>query len=115
MGKIEVIGIELYAHHGCHEEEQKLGGKYLVDVTVHADLLPSAATDDLHQTVDYVKIHDLVKKEMAIPSKLIESVSKRICDRLAALPGVNGGSVTIKKLNAPIGGVVQYVSVTLIF
>lgn len=115
MGRIEVIGIELYANHGCGEEERKLGGKYLVDISVEADLLPAAQADDLKKTVDYVKIHEIVKKEMAKSSKLIETAARRIADTLSTLPGVNGGSVTVKKLNAPIGGIVKYVSVTLNF
>ncbi len=115
MGKIEVKGIELYAYHGCMEEEARLGGKFMVDVVVEADLLPGALSDELHNTVDYVAIYTVVKEEMAIRSKLIETVAKRIADRLKKISGIRSGEITFKKLNAPIGGVIQHVAVHFSF
>ena len=32
--KINVSGIQLYAFHGCLDEEAKIGGKYEVDVRI---------------------------------------------------------------------------------
>src|SRR3972149_6014236 len=98
MGKIEVSGIQLYAYHGCMEEEAKSGGQYSVDVIVNADLLPGASSDELSDTVDYVAIFTIVKEEMGIRSKLIETVACRIADRLQKLPGVQSGEIILKKL-----------------
>ena len=111
MGKIAVCGIELHAYHGCLEEESKLGGKYSVDVIVNADLLPGATSDELSKTVDYVANYNIVKKQMAIRSKLIETVARRIADDLQKLPGVQSGEIILRKLTAPIGGVVGHVAV----
>ena len=49
--RIEVNGMRVWAHHGCMEEEAIIGQEYRIDVTIWADLGPSAATDDLDKTV----------------------------------------------------------------
>ena len=66
---IEVNGIKLYAFHGCLPEETKIGGHYLVDVSLETNFLKAALEDTLIDTIDYVVINRIVKEEMAIPSK----------------------------------------------
>ena len=114
MGTVCVDNIRLYAYHGCLEEEALIGSDYRVDVTVTADLQLAAQSDELRDTVDYVHIHRIVKEEMAIRSKLLEHVGKRILDRIfKELPPVHQGEVSISKINPPIGGDVEAVSVKL--
>ena len=46
-----------------------------------------------------------VKEEMAVPSNLLEHVAGRILRRVrSAFPYVEKASVTISKLNPPLGG-----------
>lgn len=114
MGTVSVDNIRLYAYHGCLEEEALIGSDYRVDVAVTADLQKAAKSDILGDTVDYVHIHKIVKEEMAIRSKLLEHVGKRILDRIfEELPPVKDAVVTISKINPPIGGDVEAVSVKL--
>ena len=114
MGTVCVDNIRLYAYHGCLEEEALIGSDYRVDVAVTADLNLAAKSDDLRDTVDYVHIHKIVKEEMAIRSKLLEHVGKRILDRVfEELPPVEEAEVSISKINPPIGGDVEAVSVKL--
>ncbi|SFW56080.1 dihydroneopterin aldolase [Cellulophaga fucicola] len=114
MGKITVSNIKTYAYHGCLQEEALIGSDYLVNVTVHADLKKASVSDDLEDTVDYVHINHIVKQEMAIRSKLLEHVAKRIIDRIfSELSIVNESEVTVSKLNPPIGGDVEMVSITV--
>jgi 7,8-dihydroneopterin aldolase/epimerase/oxygenase len=116
VGKVIVEGIRLYAHHGCMEEETRLGGNYRVDVWVDGDFSKAAESDAISDAVDYVEIYEIVKKEMAIPSKLIETVAKRIGDGIKKkYPALKGGEVKVVKLNAPIGGVVDNVAVVYAF
>ena len=79
---IEVIGIKIYAFHGCLPEEEKIGGNYLVDVMLNTDFSEAAKNDTLENTVDYVLVNKIVREEMAIRSKLIEHVGQRIVNRL---------------------------------
>ncbi|MCL5247276.1 dihydroneopterin aldolase [Cellulophaga sp. 20_2_10] len=114
MGKITVSNIKTYAYHGCLQEEALIGSDYLVNVTVHADLKKASVSDDLEDTVNYVHINHIVKQEMAIRSKLLEHVAKRIIDRIfSELSIVNKSEVTVSKLNPPIGGDVEMVSITV--
>lgn len=97
--------IRLHAYHGCLEEEGRIGGKYRIDIKATADFNDCADTDDLTKTVDYVIVYDLVKAEMAIRSKLIETVAKRIALKLKEqYDWVDGWEVSLTKFNPPVGG-----------
>lgn len=112
MDIIKVTNIRVYAYHGCLSQETKIGSDYLVNVSVQADLSKSAASDELNDTVDYVFLNQVVKEEMAIPSKLLETVGSRILQRfLKESPLIKKATVAISKLNPPIGGDVEMVSV----
>ncbi|MBL0129325.1 MAG: dihydroneopterin aldolase [Flavobacteriales bacterium] len=78
MGLIEVKDIRVFAYHGCLEEEARIGGHYRIDITVSGDLVRAENSDDLTDTVDYGRITSIVKEQMAIRSKLIEHVARRI-------------------------------------
>jgi dihydroneopterin aldolase len=109
---IHVSNIRLYAHHGCLKEERIIGSDYRVDVVVKADLQEASSSDDLKDTADYVRIYAIVVEEMKIPSNLIEHVAKRISDRiLLEIPITIKGTITVSKINPPIGGDVEMVSV----
>lgn len=114
MGIIKVNNIRLYAFHGCLEEEAKIGSEYKVDVTVKADLKKSAKSDELEDTVDYVHLTHVVKEEMAIRSKLLEEVAQRILTRLFnELKMIRKATVSVAKINPPIGGNVEEVVIIL--
>lgn len=115
MGVIEVRGISVYAYHGCLAEEAKIGGEYIVDVEVEADLTASVSSDDLSVTVDYVAVNRIVKEEMAIRSKLIEHVAGRVMNKLRMeFPAPKKITVKVSKLAPPINGNVDHVSVTVV-
>lgn len=114
MGKIQVNNIKIYAFHGCLEEEAKIGSDYRVDLEIRADLTKSSISDELVDTIDYVHLNYIVKEEMAIRSKLLEEVAKRILDRiLGELVMVKRATVSVAKINPPIGGNVEEVVIIL--
>ncbi|MEO6348057.1 MAG: dihydroneopterin aldolase [Aquaticitalea sp.] len=114
MGIIKIENIRVFAHHGCLKEETKIGSNYRVDLEVRADLKPSAVSDMLSDTVDYVLLNRIIKEEMQVPTYLLESVAKRILvrifneDRL-----VKKATVWVSKLNPPIGGDVEMVTIKM--
>ncbi len=114
MGKIQVNNIKLYAYHGCLDEEAKIGSWYKVDVEVKGNLKKSAKTDNLADTIDYVLLNHIVKEEMAIRSKLLEEVAKRVLDRFfREISMLKKATVSVAKINPPIGGNVEEVVVIL--
>ena len=114
MGVVKVKNIRVYAYHGCMVEEGKIGSEYRVDVAVKANLTPSANSDELADTVDYVHLNKIVKEEMALRAKLLEHVALRVMKRIfKEIPLVDKAKVSISKINPPIGGNVALVSVVL--
>ncbi|HEY0029734.1 MAG TPA: dihydroneopterin aldolase [Bacteroidia bacterium] len=114
MNKILVEGIRVYAYHGCLEEEGKIGANYIVDVIMETDFSEAAETDDLSKTIDYVIVYDTVKAQMAIRSKLIEQPAQRIMDELKKqFPSLKKTEVKVTKLNPPMNGNVERVSVII--
>ena len=114
MGIIKINTIRLFAHHGCLEEEEVVGSAYEVDLEVGADLKKAAELDQLSETVDYVHLHHIVREEMKQRSKLLEHAARRIIRRvLGEIPLVDSITVTVSKINPPIGGDVDRVSVQL--
>lgn len=113
--QIILNNIRVYAFHGCLAEETKIGSDYRVDIEVEADLEKSSFSDDLNDTIDYVMLNRIIKEEMAIPSKLLEHVARRINDRvLVDQPLVNWVETKVSKLNPPIIGDVEAVTVKMI-
>ena len=114
MGTIKVKNIRVYAYHGCLLEEGKIGSDYRVDLSVKANLKKSAKTDELEDTVDYVHLNRIIKEEMAIRTKLLETVADKILDRiLFEISLVSSVKVKVSKLNPPIGGNVEMVSIVM--
>lgn len=114
MHKIIVEGIKVFAYHGCLEEEAKIGTHYTVDVWMETDFSEAAKTDDLTKTIDYVTVYDIVKKQMAIRSKLIEQVGQRIVDELKnEFNALQKLEVKVTKHNPPMNGNVEKVSIVI--
>ena len=114
MGVIKIKNIRVYAYHGCLLEEGKIGSDYRVDLAVKADLKNSSLTDDLEDTVDYVHLNRIVKEEMNIRAKLLETVASKIIERiLFEIPLADKVSIKVSKLNPPIGGNVEMVTIKM--
>ena len=112
LQKIIIENIHINSNHGCMVEEGKIGSEYSVNIEIHADLLKSAQTDQLEDTVDYVHLNQIVHDEMAIRSKLLETVAAKILNRIGKeIQQVQYAEVRISKMNPPMGGNVEKVSV----
>ena len=72
MGVIIVEGIKVFAYHGHLPEEAKLGGHFIVNVSVTVDTSLVEKTDDLNDTVNYVRIIDIVKEKCCFPRHIIQ-------------------------------------------
>lgn len=114
MGIIKVRNIRLYAYHGCLDEEGKIGSEYRVDLCIKANLKASAKSDQLEDTVDYVHLNTIVKEEMTIRTKLLETVAEKILKRIILeINLVEKATVEVSKLNPPIGGNVAMVTIKM--
>jgi len=114
MGTIKLQNIRTFSFHGCLEEEGKIGSDYRVDLEIKTDLRKSSLSDDLKDTVDYVLLNQIVVEEMDIRSKLLEHVAQRIISRIfREIPSVSRIVLAVSKLNPPIGGDVEAVTIEM--
>ncbi len=113
-GLIELEEMEFYAYHGHFKEEQIVGNKFLVNITIETDCSKAAKTDELEDALNYVSIYEITKEEMAVKSYLLESLVGRIINRIhSEFPQIISSKVKVSKLNPPMGGRMEKVSVTL--
>ncbi|WP_291786462.1 dihydroneopterin aldolase [Cecembia sp.] len=114
MGRVSLEGIEFHAYHGVYSEETKLGNRFTVDIHVDTDFRKAMLEDALQDTVDYVGIYKIAQSHMQEPVKLLEHLAHlMIKDILIAYPAIKSVSITIKKHNPALGGVVNYSVVTV--
>ena len=113
MGLISVEGIKVFAYLGDLPEEAVLGGHFIVNVWVTADTFEVEKTDDLKDTVDYVKIIDIVKEQMAIRADMIEVPARKIVDSILPLHKVQKVKVELEKIQPPIDATFDKISITI--
>jgi 7,8-dihydroneopterin aldolase/epimerase/oxygenase len=114
MGKITLEGLEFFAYHGFHAEEQIIGNKYAVDILVEADVSEAAYSDRLSKTIDYGKLYKAIETEMQQPSKLLEHIAYRISrSLLEKFEIIMAVEVSVSKYNPPIGGICQRAKITI--
>ena len=114
MALISIEKMEFYAYHGCFEEEQKIGTWFNVDLSLEVDTSKAEKSDNLEDTVNYQAVYQVVKEQMMIPSHLLENVARRILDAINKnFPAVSYAWVKVKKMNPPLGGVMESVSVEI--
>ncbi len=114
MAIIEIENMEFYSYHGCFKEEQVVGNHFQVNILVEAHTEAAQQTDNLNDTINYQIIYNLVAAEMQQKSKLLEHVAHRIIGAITAnFPQVIRVRVKVSKINPPMGGKIDRVSVTL--
>lgn len=101
---IHLKGLKLYAYHGVLPQENRVGAEYTIDLRLKTDFTRAAETDRLEGTVNYAGVFNAVKKEMGIPSQLLEHVAWRIAKRLLDdFPTISEVNIALYKQNPPMG------------
>ena len=101
---IHLKGLKLYAYHGVLPQENQVGAEYTIDLRLKTDFTQAAETDRLGGTVNYAEVFNAVKKEMEIPSQLLEHVAWRIARRLLDdFPTISEVDIALYKQNPPMG------------
>lgn len=114
MARIAINGMRFYAHHGCFEQERAIGTHFMVDLQFDTDTAKAEVSDSICDTVSYLDVYQVVKREMQQPSNLLEHVARRIGERvLGEFADVVSVTVKVYKMNPPLGGQMDSVSVEL--
>ncbi|HTB81917.1 MAG TPA: dihydroneopterin aldolase [Opitutaceae bacterium] len=111
-GRIHLKNMVFYGYHGNLAEENALGQRFMIDLVMTLDITEAAQTDNLHATVDYVKVYGICRQILEHDRvKLLETLANHLLDRiLEACPRVTKAEIIIKKPSAPMGGVLDYVA-----
>jgi len=106
LGTVRLINAVFYARHGVMQEEQRVGGRYEVDVSMDVDFTLAAQHDDLAATVDYERVYRLVSDIVTGNSfYLIERLAYLISEKvLSTYEMIERVEVTVRKINPPVGG-----------
>jgi dihydroneopterin aldolase len=79
MDKIIIKGIEVFAYHGALSEENSLGQRFTIDITMKKDIRKACINDTLEDTVHYGFVHDdVVTLTKNNKFKLIEKLAEAL-------------------------------------
>lgn len=113
--RIRLTGLSAVGHHGVLPEERAAGQPFVVDLVLHLDLAPAAASDDLAHTVHYGELAQAVVAAVARdPVDLLETLAQRVADLALSDPRVEQVEVSVHKPQAPVGVAFEDVAVTIV-
>ena len=103
-GYIYLRDVRFYAYHGVLPQERRVGGWFTVTLRVGVDVSWTAEKDDVNDTVSYAALYELLKREMAVPSKLLEHVAGRMVSAIGQeFPQITSIDLWLTKENPPMG------------
>ncbi len=105
MDKIFIENLEVFAHHGVYQEEQRLGQKFVLSVTLYTNTRTAGYTDDLNKTMNYGAIaRQVTQIVQAVNHQLLEKVAEEVAEVLLLTnPLLKKVTVKVKKPWAPVG------------
>ena len=106
-------GLQFFAHHGDLEAERALGGRVDVDVEIRGDLRDAGRSDQLGDTVDYVRCYETVRTVVETRQhNLLEAVAEEIAAALLSEPRIRAVRVRVAK-QPPIAGIFRRFAVVI--
>ena len=110
--KIRLKNIQLYGWHGIADKEKQIGQKFEIDVEVSVPNDLGIDTDDIEKTVNYSFMYDtIVDLFFENRYNLIETLANKISISILDKFDVISCKVIIRKPDAPINGILDYVEV----
>lgn len=104
MHKVIIENLRVFAHHGVMPQENIVGAYFNIDLSISTDFTQAMLNDDLDGTINYAAVYAIVKREMAVTSKLIENVAYRIALAIKTeIPKAQSVFIRITKENPPMG------------
>ena len=114
MDKICIKNINLFGYHGVLPEEKTLGQPFEIDVEVITSLNDISYNDNLSSSIDYLLLYEIVKEEFFLKKyNLIETIGEKISLRLLKINNILSVKIRIRKPNAPINGIFDYVGIEI--
>jgi dihydroneopterin aldolase len=101
-------------HHGVHPAERELGQTFEIDIELGLDLSRAMTSDALADTVDYSRLHAIVREEVEDHRyQLIEALAGAMVQRLMAELPITSALVRVRKPQVPLNGIVGFAAVEI--
>ncbi|MCT7375599.1 dihydroneopterin aldolase [Chelativorans salis] len=115
MYVIRMKNCAFFARHGVRDEEETLGQRFYVDAELAVEPGRALEEDSIEETVDYGVAFSVIEKIVNGKRRfLIEALALEVGKALTKrFPQIKRASITIRKPNAPVPGVLDYVEVTI--
>ena len=102
MISIKIKSARFFAHHGLYEEERKVANEFIVDLEIFFEA-PVPIITKMEETINYIKVYELVKKQMLQTTDIIETLAMKITDTIHEIyPQVKKIMITITKKYPPV-------------
>ncbi|MDS1029728.1 dihydroneopterin aldolase [Bacillota bacterium LX-D] len=113
MDKILLQNMAFYGYHGVMPEENVLGQKFFIDVELHLNLQQPGRSDRVEDTVNYAHVYEQIKEivekqKFQLIEALGETIAQNILEKQTLVQEV---LVRVKKPEAPIPGIFDYVAI----
>lgn len=101
---IEIRNARFFSYHGFYEEEQLVGNEFFVSICCSFHTQP-IDSDELSDTLNYEQLYSIVKAQMQVPRKLLETVAYSVLNDVKKCADLlEEARVEIRKINPPFGG-----------
>lgn len=106
MLSVSLSGVRFHAPIGLYPQESYLHNEIEINMTVSVE----AAADNL-PLIDYTVLHAIARQAVDEPAQLLETIVQRIARAVAhAYPGART-SISVRKHNPPMAGIVAHAEV----
>lgn len=113
--RILIHRIAIFAYHGVHPEEERLGQRFYVSLDCRLDLSVAGRDDDWNSTVCYGQLTEIVSRiGTGRRFKIIEALAEEIAAAaLSRFPRLEAVTVSIEKPSAPVPAIIDGVTVEI--
>lgn len=115
MDTISIKRLEVFGNHGVLQEENRLGQKFVVSVSMEVNSRKAGITDALEDSVDYAEVAELIHRETKRHVfQLVERLAEHLAEQILLMfSPVRAVTLEVEKPWAPIHLPLQTVSVTI--
>jgi len=112
---IRMRNCAFFARHGVFEEEERLGQRFYVDAELEVESGEGLEMDSMGATVDYGAAFAEIERIITGKRRfLIEALALDVaCALCKKFPHIVLATITVRKPNAPVPGVLDHVEVTV--
>ena len=117
MYVIRLKNCAFFARHGVLDEEETLGQRFYVDAVLAVEPGRALVDDAIGETVNYGVAFTVIEKIVTGERRfLIEALAMEVAKALTErFPQIRRAEITVRKPNAPVPGVLDYVEVTVVW